>query len=326
MWRDRFPHFVSLMRSLDVVVATHNRAALVARMLESFTRLQQRPDVRFALIVVGNACTDDTAAVVRDFAARATFPVTWLEEPIAGKSYALNRGIAASAAEWLAFIDDDELIDAGWIDAFMAAQERLGFDFAAGVYIPDFEVPPPAWLPPRRSVAIIACHPSGLPEQPLTVDDGLMFGGNCVIRRAALDVVGPFSVEFSRQNALSALGCEDTDMQLRLLEHGFAGWFVPSMQILHLTPADRLTKTYFRTKSFWAGHNSRLFEVSRVPAGARVPGIERWRLRDAATAIVRMVYHGLAGRESERFDLELELRQSAGYVWAYLQQRKAAAG
>jgi glycosyltransferase involved in cell wall biosynthesis len=92
----------------SVVIATHNRSALLARTLESLASVTTRRP--WEAIVVDNASTDDTRAVVgrlgRTFPAR----LKYVAEPVPGKYGALNRGVLAAAGEIIAATDDDALV------------------------------------------------------------------------------------------------------------------------------------------------------------------------------------------------------------------------
>ena len=308
---------------LDIVLPTHNRAALLVRTLDSLGRLTVPMGVQVHLYVVGNACTDDTPDVVARFATAAPFTVTYLEEPTAGKSYALNCGIRAGRGEWIAFFDDDEAICDNWIEVFERERVALGFDFAGGFYLPEFEVPPPSWLPPRYAPTVISRHTEGTPRQQLDDRSALMWGGNCAIRRAAFDQVGLYREELARHRELRSLGCEDVEMQMRLVRAGFRGWFIPELQIRHWTPRERLTPSFFREKCYWAGHTNRRFERAYpeyTAPTAQMLGMPRWRLRAALGAVGGWLRSGITGARQDQFDYELDLRWFLGYWRARLQE------
>lgn len=306
------------MVSVDVIVATYNRAALLKRTLDSLRDIRRPAGVSLRVHVACNACTDATPATIAAFAASAPFPVIALDEPRAGKSFALNHALAHATAEWVAFFDDDERVAEDWLERMLAEQAVRHFDFVAGRYVADFEIEPPGWIPPRQGATVIARHDPEMPAQKITANDSIMWGGNCAIRRDALQRVGAFATDLGRASGLGALGCEDVDMQLRLVEAGFDGWYLPELRILHWIPRERLTKTFFRKKIFWAGYTSRRFERYRgLPdATPNVFGVARWRWRAAATAAVRMIGAALRFDEASRLDYELDLRHFAGYLAA----------
>jgi glycosyltransferase involved in cell wall biosynthesis len=89
---------------VSVIVPTRNRRQLLALALASV--LEQR-GVRLEVVVVDEASTDETAAMVRGIA-DARVRLVRHEVPL-GKSAARNRGIAEAHGEWIAFLDDDDV-------------------------------------------------------------------------------------------------------------------------------------------------------------------------------------------------------------------------
>ena len=92
------------MPDISVVVPTRNRSGLLALTLRS--ALAQR-EVDFEIIVVDEASSDDTQAVIRGFK-DPRIRVIRHESP-QGVSVARNRGIDEAQGAWLAFLDDDDL-------------------------------------------------------------------------------------------------------------------------------------------------------------------------------------------------------------------------
>jgi GT2 family glycosyltransferase len=93
------------MPDVTVVVATHNRAAPLARTLEHLCRLPDRPD----LIVVDNASTDGTPDLVR-----LAFPEVRLLALRRNRgAVARNIGVAAARTPYVAFADDDSWWEPG---------------------------------------------------------------------------------------------------------------------------------------------------------------------------------------------------------------------
>jgi glycosyltransferase involved in cell wall biosynthesis len=112
---------------VSVVVPTRNRSALLATTLRS--ALAQR-DVDLEVIIVDEASTDDTAAVIGRFG-DSRIRVIRHEKP-QGVSVARNRGAAEAHGEWIAFLDDDDL----WAPDKLALQVQAARDSdAQWVYV-----------------------------------------------------------------------------------------------------------------------------------------------------------------------------------------------
>lgn len=83
----------------SVIVPAHNSQQYLARCLGSVKR-QTFED--YELIVVCDACTDDTATVARKYADRV------IETNHGMDGLARNAGIDAARGQWLMFLDDDD--------------------------------------------------------------------------------------------------------------------------------------------------------------------------------------------------------------------------
>ena len=97
---------------ITVLICTHNRAALLARVLDSLNRAK-RPPGGAEILAVANACTDDTHALLEAYARSPgdRLPLRWIAEPTPGKSRALNRAIPEIGTKLTAFVDDDHRVD-----------------------------------------------------------------------------------------------------------------------------------------------------------------------------------------------------------------------
>ncbi|MCT2590579.1 glycosyltransferase family 2 protein [Streptomyces sp. N2-109] len=119
------------MNQLWVVIPAYQEADRIGATLDALAAQQ---DLDFTLLVVDNASTDGTAAVVRAFAARAPFPVRVLTEDDKGVGCAVDSGFRCAighGATLLARTDADCLPRPGWTAAARATLEA-GADMVCG--------------------------------------------------------------------------------------------------------------------------------------------------------------------------------------------------
>ena len=91
---------------LDVVVPTYNRSDLLQRTLQSLIDAPVPLGLDVTVLVVDNNSKDNTAEVVRNFAANAALSIVYVKETKQGLSHARNGGIAAGTGDLIGFIDD----------------------------------------------------------------------------------------------------------------------------------------------------------------------------------------------------------------------------
>ncbi|HEU4370453.1 MAG TPA: glycosyltransferase [Methylomirabilota bacterium] len=118
---------------LSVIVAAFNEATWILAKVDG-TLAQRYPAGRLEVIVVSDGSTDATDAVV----ARHPDPRVRLirQEPRAGKSSALNRGVAAARGDVLVFTDANALFGPGALARLAApfADPRVGMVSGQGLY------------------------------------------------------------------------------------------------------------------------------------------------------------------------------------------------
>jgi glycosyltransferase involved in cell wall biosynthesis len=304
---------------LDLIIPTFNRADLLERALASILAADPADDLEVRVVVVDNASTDGTRAVVERFAGSFGGRLRYLFEGRPGRSNALNAGIAASDGDLVGMIDDDEEIDRSWFRAIRAAFEERGLDFIGGPYLPRWGAPPPAWLP-RDRPAIVGWIEGGDRIRDFGPGfDGILMGGNAVVRRDLLRRVGPYAPELGRSGNQRLMSGEDRDMFDRLLRAGGRGQFRPELRIYHFVPPERLTRSYHRRWVFWHGVSIGLLDRTSPQTVAYLAGVPRHMLGSLARGLGRLALTLLMPRGADRsrhlFAEQLRLIDLAGFLW-----------
>ncbi len=91
--------------TFTVFTPTYNRAHLLHRVFDSLERQTSRD---FEWLVVDDGSTDETESIVRDWAARAAFPVRYVRQPNAGKHVAFNHGVREARGRLFLTWDSDD--------------------------------------------------------------------------------------------------------------------------------------------------------------------------------------------------------------------------
>src|SRR4051812_37495556 len=131
---------------LDIILPTLNRSAQLRRAVSSVMNAEHAAALPFDIYIVDNNSTDDTARAADELIAQWGPRVHYLQEREPGKSRALNAGIAATHGTLLGFLDDDEEIARGWMQAVARAFANPNVDFVGGPCMPVWPEQPPAWL------------------------------------------------------------------------------------------------------------------------------------------------------------------------------------
>lgn len=304
------------MISLDLLIATHNRRDLLKKALASVARARIPDGLGVRMVVIANNCTDGTLDMVGGMVDDFPLELVALSEAGQGRSHALNHGIRESSADLIGMIDDDERLDEAWFEVVgrWFASDRT-IDFLGGPCVGDWQVERPSWVPEEfvgvlGDLALtdeVAMYGEGV--------EGIMMGGNAVVRRRALLDVGLYDPNLGRRGSLLLSG-EDHDMHQKLVRAGYVGYYDPELVIHHWIPAERVTKKYFRRWTYWnfigVGHTAQL-NHDGVPT---LLGVPRYLWTDTLRMIARAVLPVVTLRlDDERvFRADLGLRALAGYA------------
>lgn len=210
-------------RSFSVVIVTYNRAYLLGAALASLRR-QRHP--QFEVIVVNGPSSDNTEDVLSEY--RDLIKIERCPE--ANTAMARNIGVAASAGDIVAFLDDDATAEPNWlcelepayVDPHVAVaggftRDHTGYDFQWKYMIADvfansrsFDTPLDAGLRGHRTDTGIL-YPSGV--------------NSSFLRRAVLEVGG-----FDEYYCYYA---EELDLVARLIQRGYSVRCMPLAQVHH---------------------------------------------------------------------------------------------
>lgn len=211
-------------------MATHNGSTTLPLTLDAFFLLKS-PAQGFEIIIVDNASTDTTPALLRAYADR--LPLTILSEPKPGKSCAINRGLGAVKGDLVLLTDDDVLPTPEWLLAYEnAARLKPHIAIFAGQVRHHWQKKPPAWLVRLADAGeAFAGTPVSRPAGP--IEGRRVKGPNFMVRAAVFD-----SLRFREDIGWGANGRmvagEESEFCQRALAAGYGSWYVPEACVQHI--------------------------------------------------------------------------------------------
>jgi GT2 family glycosyltransferase len=110
--------------TVAAVIPQWNRAALLRTLLGNLQQQTRRFD---EVLVVDNGSSDESADVARNGHARlVSLPTNQ------GFAVAVNRGVDAVTADWVAILNNDVTLDPAWCERLLATAEKHNAAFATG--------------------------------------------------------------------------------------------------------------------------------------------------------------------------------------------------
>ncbi len=207
--------------AVSVIIPTYNRGWILREAIDSVLA-QEFTD--YELIVVDDGSTDDTREILDIYGRQ----ITVLRQSNQGVSAARNRGIAASRAQLIAFLDSDDL----WLPQKLTRQVRF------------FKSNPDALIAQTEEIWVrngVRVNPkkrhqkySGLIFEP-SLALCLVSPSAVMIRKSLFDIVGLFNERLP--------ACEDYDLWLRV-SHRYPVYLIDEPLIIKRGGhADQLSKS-----------------------------------------------------------------------------------
>ena len=113
----------------SIIVCTYNRAGILQEVIKRL-RGQNYPAEAFEILVIDNNSTDETKQIVKKIISEPEPLLRYEKEERRGITYARNRGAQVARFPYLAYLDDDCIVEAGWLSNLVS-----GFDLDEKVSI-----------------------------------------------------------------------------------------------------------------------------------------------------------------------------------------------
>ncbi len=238
----------------SIILATRNRPELVATCVRSLLALQYP---HYEIIIVDNApSTSATAHLVQELYGNVPH-VRYVRENRVGTCWARNRGIQVAKGEFIAFVDDDGVVDAHWLTALIKAfsvTERVVC--VTGLVLPlELETPAQSWFEEyggfnkgfnRQIFDMKTYHPK-TPLHPYTAGR-FGTGASVAFRASFLQKVGGFDPALGPGSL--AQGGEDLALFFQVIKNGYRLVYEPTAVLYHL---HRRTYASLRKQMYYYG-------------------------------------------------------------------------
>lgn len=243
------------MSELNVLIATHNGSAVLARTLEGYAALDIH-NTDYKLIVVNNASTDQTKAIINRFAPHLNIDTIY--EPRPGKNHAMNAGLKAIDAEIVVMSDDDSIPHPGFMQQWLQAfTDMPQIDLFGGSIIPLFDEEPAPWIMHKQPrFEELYAHRENIPSGPISPDR--IYGPNMAMRASVIrhglrfdTRIGP---DASRMTSY-AMGSETAFLRAAV-QAGFKTGFAPAPTVSHIIRRAHIQPDYIDGRAYRMGRGT----------------------------------------------------------------------
>lgn len=243
---------------VSIIVSTYDRKELLEKCIYSlFDQLYPRD--RFEILIIDGGSKDGTDDLIKELIKTTQYNFRLIKQTGQGLSDARNIGIRESKGEIIAFIDDDGIADENWIVELTKVYTTENIVSAGGKIIPLWLDGKPTWYTDRLDSYLSLLDFSQNAEQIFF--PYIPFGCNMTFRKIIFEEIGYFDDSFGRNLSRSnLLSHEEFDLYKRINEKHYVTMYNPRALVYHQIDSSRITKTWFKDRSYWSGISSAVFD------------------------------------------------------------------
>lgn len=215
-----------MMTTVDIAICTYRRAH-IADTMRSVAEMTIPADVSIRFIVADNDSEASAQTLVQKTADDLGIPLTYIHAPAGNISIARNACLSVASADFIAYIDDDQLVCLNWLSTIVARARETHADVVLGPVRGIYPNGAPRWL-------ISGGFHDNLPA---FVKGKLITGytGSTLVRRASPAIAG-----LTFDLAYGVTGGEDTDFFSRAHAKAARIEYAPEAVVYEPVPASRM--------------------------------------------------------------------------------------
>ncbi len=247
--------------SISVVIPTHGDATFLKWTLHSVMKSASRVFGSEIIVVENGDKSETTERQVAQTAAMFSSlrtPLRYVHEATPGVLAGRHRGAREAVGETLAFIDDDVVVDEGWLESIEECLKDPTISLVGGPSRPIYLSEPPSWVSDRKKFVYKGTM---LPELSLIdpgadIDDpnlDLIWSLNMTIRRQTFETARGFHPDLVPTKIWFTQGDGETGLTRKIASQGARGAFRQNVSVRHVIPGRRMTADYLQQRYRYQG-------------------------------------------------------------------------
>lgn len=308
---------------ITVIIPTFNRDSLLDRTLKSISRQNCKND--FEVIVIDNGSTDNTKNICEQH--KLTIKnLNYHYDNTPGLLTGRHKGVEISTGEILCFLDDDVDLNPDYLEnVYDIFKQNPQLKLATGPCLPEYEVPPPAWLKYfwQNTSDGSFCHWLSLLDfgmEEKTVNPNFVWGLNFCIRKDTVIELDGFHPDSLPKHLQKYQGDGETGLTRKAEALNYMAGYYPGLSLKHYVSKERLTSDYFSKRAYFEGV-SKSFTAARAQSenNAREQSITRkiknllWPFYYAIINFKTTVRNAAQPAEIKEMKANLDKSESEGY-------------
>ena len=228
------------MREICVCICTYKRPGLLKRLLDKLRSQKTENLFRYSILVIDNDQAHSAEPMVTEFRGTSEIPISYVVEPVQNIGLARNRAVENCHADFLVFIDDDEIPIDSWLLLLLKVFDEHHVDGVLGPVKRYFDVPPPEWV-----------LKGGFYDRPVRPTGSTVHWLEGRTGNVLLDV-NLFRDHDARFNP-EFRGGEDTDFFRRMIDKGHRFIWSAEAEAFEIVPPSRWDRSFLLRRALLRG-------------------------------------------------------------------------
>jgi succinoglycan biosynthesis protein ExoM len=228
---------------IDVCIASYKRPSELAVLLSSLAQQRLDDSISMRVIVIDNDPERSAKNAFDAFARNVSISCIYDTQPEKNISLTRNKALSYATSEYIAFVDDDEWVEEGWLNALLSTSIIYDADIVFGPVFKQIPEGSPRWV-----------ISGGFFDNKVTLGTGSLVThgatNNVLIRSSPK--MRPL-LKFDRNYGLT--GGEDTELFSRLYSNGFRLVWCREAIVYEKVTSDRMTVRSLSMRSFSGGQS-----------------------------------------------------------------------
>jgi glycosyltransferase involved in cell wall biosynthesis len=278
------------MTGVSVIICCFNSSKRLPKTLDHLKVQEFQSNIKWEVIVVDNASTDNTAAIAKEYWGNHPVPLRVVTETKPGLSNARTTGINNSKYDYVTLVDDDNWVENRWVEKlFTILDNNDDVALCGGRGIGVFETERPSWFDSfEESYAI---GPQNNVTGILPPDKAFLYGAGIGIKKEILQnlLKSGFTFWLSDRSGKNLSSGGDYELCLVMSLLGYKLYYDHDMTFYHYMPAGRLTWEYMISLTKGFGRSSAVIQQYQVDVFNK-KGLERLKFRNYYLSVLMSAY------------------------------------
>lgn len=302
---------------ISVILCTKNRKEKIFKTIDSIVSQKTNDDFTYEILVIDSS---NNSAMKNELLQRYSDFIKYYWDPNLNLSEARNYGINLANGKIFAFIDDDGIALKSWLSEHHKLYSDPSVMSVGGKIVPKWLNEIPLWLSPELITYLgwyFSLLDIGIEVKQIRYPE-IPYGCNMSFRKDLFLGDISFDKRLGRMGD-TLMSSEETYLFYLLDQKGMKIMYTPYAIVDHQIDSSRLTKSFFRKRSYWGGVSRARMDQMILNKNQRIVKFLKYLVIKIPKNVVGyMLYSLVLGNSNKAFICNSRTITHSGYIFEEL--------